>query len=427
MVHRLSRLVRRDDGAAALLTVILTSVVFIGLSALVVDMGMARDTRRQSQNAADASALAAGNVLYLSGTVDFATAISAAKSYAATNYGVTAADWASCTDASALAYHPDTACISFDSSSTPASIRVNIPVRQVQTPFAQIWGVSKVPVGASARMALVPGGRAQCGLCVVGSGVHDLQNGDITVDGANVAINGTLSKGPNGSITVTGGGTLSIDLQGDLSNVKKPEKLTPAPLINQAPIVDPLANLSMPDYSALLPKTNSCTQGPGIYASVQACPGGMLPGLYVFTGSTHLSGQSDVVAPGVTMYFTCGTPTVPRPCNTGESGGDLLFTGQGNLTITAPTSGLTKGLSIVSDRNNIGTFSFRGNGAQTSSGTIYAKSGTLNYRGNGAGGVLDSLMVVGNIDFSGSPSAFKSSYTQSANVDIPVSDMHLSQ
>lgn len=135
--------------------------------------------------------------------------------------------------------------------------------------------------------------------------------------------------------------------------------------MNQPPIVDPLANLSMPDYSTLLPKTNSCTQGPGIYASLTACPGGMLPGLYVLTGPTHLSGQSDIVAAGVTLYFTCGSPTVPRTCNTGESGGDLLFTGQGTLAITAPTTRPrpTKGLSIVADRNNTATFSFRGNGA----------------------------------------------------------------
>lgn len=426
MVHCLSRLGRRDEGAVAIVAALLISGVFIGLCALVIDMGMARDTRRQAQNAADASALAAGNALYLSGTVDFTSAINAAKSYAAMNYGVTAADWAACTDPSALAYHPGTVCISFDSAATPTSVRVKVPIRQVATPFAQIWGTSSLPVSAAAQIQLVPGGRAQCGLCVTGSGTHDLQNGSITVAGAGVAINGTLSANPQGSITVTGGGS-TIDLQGDMSNVKKPGNFSPVPLVNQPPIVDPLASLSMPDYSTLTAKTNSCTQGPGIYASLQACAGGMLPGLYVVTGSTHLSGQSHIVADGVTLYFICGTPALPRACNAGESGGDLLFTGQGTLAITAPTTGPTQGLAIVADRNNTATFSFRGNGAQNNTGTIYAKSGTLNYRGNGAGYALDSLMVVGNIDFSGNPSAFQSSYTQSANVAIASSDMHLSQ
>lgn len=424
MVHRLRGLARRDDGAAALITILLTSMVFIGLCALVVDLGMARDTRRQAQNAADASALAAGNVLYVTKTADFPGAISAAKSYAAKNYGVTEADWATCTDASALAYAPDSACISFDSASDPVSIRVNVPIRQVKTPFAQIWGVSSVPVGAMAQIQLVPGGRAVCGLCVVGPGTHDLQNGDIVVSGANVAINGTLDGQNNGSITVIGG-SLHIALQGG-----KPSKpsFSPAPLVDQPQIADPLANLSMPDYSSLTAKTNSCTQGPGIYASLSACSGGMLPGLYVLTGPTHLTGQSDIVANGVTLYFICGTPAAPRACTPGETdGGDLLFTGQGTLAITAPTTGPTQGLSIVADRNNAATFSFRGNGAQNNSGTIYAKSGTLNYRGNGAGYAMDSLMVLGNIDFSGNPSAFESSYTKEANVTIPSSDLHLSR
>jgi len=422
MVHRLSRLSRRDDGAAALITILLTSMVFIGLCSLVVDLGLARDTRRQAQNAADASALAAGNMLYLTGTVSFTNAISAAKTYAATNYGVSAADWTACTDAAKLTYHPDTDCISFDSSSAPASIRINVPVRQVKTPFAQIWGRSSLPVGAIAQMQLVPGGKASCGLCVIGPGSHDLQNGSVTISGASVAINGTVVAGPQGSITVSGSGS-TIALQGTL-----PSKGTysPAPLINQPVLVDPLANLSMPDYSALVAKTHSCTQGPGIYDSLESCPAGMLTGLYVLTGSSHLSGQSDIVANGVTLYFLCGTTTSPRACNVGESGGDLLFTGQGTLAITAPTSGATQGLSIVADRNNTATFSFRGNGAQSNSGTIYAKSGTLNYRGNGAGYSMDSLLVVGNIDFSGNPSAFQSNYTQQANVAIPSSGMHLS-
>lgn len=398
-------------------------MVFIGLSSLVVDLGMVRDTRRQAQNAADASALAAGNVIYLSGTVDFASAISAAKTYANKNFGVTAADWAACTDASKLFYHPDTDCISFNSASTPASVRVKVPIRQVKTPFAQLWGVGSVPVGAVAQMQLVPGGRAQCGLCVIGSGTHDLQNGSVTVSGANVAINGTLIANPQGSITVTGG-NLSIDLQG---SVPGKGTYSPAPLTNQPPIVDPLASLLMPDYSSLVAKTHSCTGGPGIYDSLEACSGGMLPGLYVLTGTTSLAGNSSIVANGVTLDFVCSTLGVPRACTTGESGGGLTFRGNATLDITAPTTGPNQGLSIVADRNYTATFSFGGNGAQTNSGTIYAASGTLAYNGNGASGSLDSLIDVGDFSFAGNPSAFVSSYTQSVNVVITSSGMHLSQ
>lgn len=424
MVHFLSRRLNRpaDSGAVAVLTAILLSSVFLGLSALVIDLGMDRDTRRQSQNAADASVLAAGNVLYPAGSsADFTTAIAAAEFYAAKNYDVTSSDWASCTDSAALTYHPDTTCISFDSSTAPASVRVTIPVRQVATFFAGIWGVKQVPVNASAQVQLTPGGLAQCGLCIVGSGTHNLQNGSITVLGAGVAVNGTLDANPQGSITVSPGNT--ITLQGP---VPGKGTYTPAPQAFQAAVADPLASLPMPDYSSLTAQDNSCTRGPGIYSSLTAgCT--MTPGLYVLTGSTSLSGNSFINAPGVTLYFICGTPTLPRSCNFGESGGSISMRGNAYLTITAPTSGPTQGLSMVSDRNNTSTLSFGGNGSATSSGTIYALNGTLAYNGNGAVTGLNSLVVAGDFSFAGNPSAFMSKYTQSANVSLPSSNLHLSQ
>ena len=421
MVRLRLRGARRDSGAVAVLTVILMSGVFVGLCSLVVDLGLARDTRRQAQNAADASALAAGNVLWLTPpTADFGRAVFAAKSLAAKNYGVSPADWAGCTDSSALGYWLDTQCISFDSPIAPTRVRVLAPVRQVPTPFAGIWGINIVRVSAAAQISMTAAGRAQCGLCVVGSGPHELQNGSINVSGADVAFNGALSAGPLGTITDIGG---NINLQGTRPNRGS---YFPEPQINQPAIVDPLLNMAMPDYSALHPQTNSCTQGPGIYDSLAAgCI--LAPGLYVLTGTTSLAGNSSIVGKDVTLYFICGTPLLPRACNSGETGGQLTMTGNASLTVTAPTSGPTTGLSIVADRNNAGTFSFRGNGAQTSTGTIYAPSGTLNYRGNGGGLVMDSLIVVADVSFDGTPSAFRSTYTNQANVWVPPGDMHLSQ
>ena len=59
-----SRLAARDEQGAIAILVAMTSVVLFIIAAMVVDLGLARDTRRQSQNAADASALAAANALY---------------------------------------------------------------------------------------------------------------------------------------------------------------------------------------------------------------------------------------------------------------------------------------------------------------------------------------------------------------------------
>ena len=54
---------RDEQGAIAVLTALLM-VVLVLFAAIVVDLGNARDVRRQSQNAMDASSLAGANVLY---------------------------------------------------------------------------------------------------------------------------------------------------------------------------------------------------------------------------------------------------------------------------------------------------------------------------------------------------------------------------
>jgi len=432
MVHFLSRRFRRrDSGAVAVFTAFILSGVFIGLCALVIDLGLARDTRRQAQNAADASVLAAGNVLYLTGLpAKITDAVAVAKSYALKNYKVTEPEWSNCTDSAMLAFHPeDTVCISYNDLTAPSAFRVSIPVRQVATPFAGIWEVSSVPVNAVAQMQLSSGSLAVCGLCVLGTGLHELGVGKIVATNADVMINGTLTaNNDGGSINVTGG---SINLSGTT-----PVKGTysPAPQVNQPPVADPLATLSMPSYAGLTVKTNSCTDGPGIYSTLNgatpACT--MAPGLYVVTGpltpSEKISGSDSIKALGVTMYFTCGTPAAPTICAAGQTGGELDFTGNGTLTITAPTPpALTAGVAIIADRNNIGTFSYQGNTTVANTGTIYTLNGTLNYQGNAGALVMDSLVVAGKVDFTGAVSEFRTSYTQQNNVVIPFSVLNLSE
>src|SRR5688572_28148142 len=85
---------RRDEQGAVAILVAVIALALLVTAALVVDLGLARDVKRQSQSAADASALAAGNVLYdfdngCSIAVPCVTeAVTAAKNYALENFGV---------------------------------------------------------------------------------------------------------------------------------------------------------------------------------------------------------------------------------------------------------------------------------------------------------------------------------------------------
>jgi hypothetical protein len=415
----------------------LLSVVLFTSAALVVDLGLARSTRLQAQATADAGALAAANVLYVHGVPDTAAAIAAVQAYAARNYGTTAADWAACTDGNRpTGFAPipgQTDCVSFTGLPTPTELRVVVPTRAVSTPFAGLVGVNNVKISALAQAKLTAGGAAACGLCVIGAGLHDVQNGNVSVSGADIYFNGTVDSRNNGSVIAAAGG--QIHLQG----TKPPQGVwAPQPAQNQPAIADPLAFLTLPPSTAgLTAKTGSAcgpgsTAGPGIYRSLNVSGTCTLqPGLYVVTGPNHLSGQEVLNAPGVTLYFTCQSTSTslpsPRACNAGEAGGDLLMTGQTVFNISAPTTGPTAGLAVASDRNSTASFDWRGNGLLQTAGTIYLRSGTLNYRGNGAGLAMDSLIVVGNLSFDGNPSAFTSLYTVSKNVKLPPGALYLSR
>jgi hypothetical protein len=398
------------------------------LAGLVADLGHARDVRTQAQNAADAAALAAANALYASGAVNLPAATQAARDFAADNFDVSAEDWMRCVDPGALAASSGTSCISYDDAIRPEVVRVVVPARRVDTPLGALVGISHVDVDALAEATVRPGGLAECGLCVIGDGIHNIQNGDIAVNGASAFFNGSLDANPQGSVVATGPDS-RISIQGSVS---PRGTFTPPPKTGQRPVPDPLAFLQVPPVMAglQLKSGDACTNGPGIYYntfSLRSCT--LRAGLYVLAGSSveHESGKLDVVADGVTMYFTCANADrTPRSCRSGEAGAGLLLTGQASLTITAPTEGPTQGIAILVDRNSTVTFGFRGNG-RGSTGTIYAARGTLDYRGNGSGAALDSLIVVADLTFSGNNAKLSSTYTKEKNLGLPPADPYLSR
>jgi Flp pilus assembly protein TadG len=399
----------------------LMMVVLLILAALVIDIGYKRQIRRQAQNGADAAALASANLIYNSGSPDFTTAVSTVKSYAYSNFGTQVSDWANCSDPNALAYRPDGAnldsCISFDSATNPTRVRVTMPNRKVPYAFGKIAGVSSGTVSASAEALVKTQGTGPCGFCVIGTGSpYDGQNGDLTVQGdAGMVINGTGTTQSNGSAVVSAQNGITIYNNGTYAG-----NFSPTPTVQPTNFPDPLSNNPVPDYSALTPKTG-CIAGvasPGIYASIPTCT--LSSGLYVITGTTHISGSALINASaGVTLYLTCGSGTTPAPCASGgQAGADLICSGSAAIQIAAPASGPTQGMAIYFDRNNTSSMDCRGNGAGAITGTIYAASGTLTLRGNGAGVDFYSLVVVKNANFKGNPSSFTAQYNHAQNVSV---------
>lgn len=169
-MKRLVLRLRDDERGVTLVIMSLTLTMMLGFSALVVDLGAARQLKRQSANTADAASLGATQDL-----PDIAAASATVKSLAEENFDVALSEWAGCTDAAPLPVQQNTIdgtdCISYDQSFT--TMRVKVPGRVHNTFFAQLIGVDELTVtaGAAARQESAGfGGVQPYGLYVGGGG-----------------------------------------------------------------------------------------------------------------------------------------------------------------------------------------------------------------------------------------------------------------
>lgn len=148
MVQLRTRL--REEQGATLVLMSLTLVVLLGFSALVIDIGDARQQKRQVANTADSSAL--GGAQELPDLADVATEV---KNLALENYGIPLADWtaANCPSSPPSGFSEwhsvdGTPCVSYNSSFT--RVAVVTPTRIHNTTFAKAIGVNQLKVSAMA-------------------------------------------------------------------------------------------------------------------------------------------------------------------------------------------------------------------------------------------------------------------------------------
>jgi len=469
---------RHDERGSVLIFVTLIMVMLLGVAALVVDLGNAAQQDRQAQVAADAGALAAVQKIedyggtFTGSSGQWQAIIAEVKAYAQSNFGISPARWQGCTDASALAFRPDSGaantCISADLASWPTvvagetarrnRVRVRLPTTSITTAFASVLGEDSLSIEAAAAAAITrattlvrtrevehaAGGK--CALCVLGTGTaFDGQNGDITVWGGDVIVNSTAgtpaSLNPNGHITVTATDGAAIGGPGWQNFVGN--GYSPAP--SSLPFVDdPLALIPQCGTGSTCPTNNGgsgSTLNPGIYNTISNSHT-LNPGIYVIKGGITLNGNDLLTGDGVMLYFACSN--YPSQCAPGEKGAGIKATGNGAMRITPPTATSlypTKhcqfpwtpeldpeascpyvGLSIFADRNNTSTFTYRGNGTNENgltnggAGTFYMKSGKLDLRGNGY--TLASEIVVGLVTLEGNPSGITIAYDQKRNVPL---------
>lgn len=379
--------------------VALLTTVFVALAALVVDHGLAADTELRAKNAADASALAAAVVLSRGGTP--ADADSSARNYALADFGVSAADWSSCTTTLPPGYSPIAGSPCISQNAATRHVRVTLPSRTFPTIFAGIAGFSTQVVSGSAVAAWGPPDPSRCAVCVLDS--VDSNTGSITADGDFYADNMTFNNAV-GTVTANGG---TVYYAGTLTKgtyvPSPPVQVTPAFQDPYTAVAAPVINTTK---VALAPAGGAC-QPANYYADVSGCTS-FDPGVYLVGGGTQ---SLNVTAAGVMFYLTCssgdakkGPPVTLHPCAAGgEAGANFGGAGNDNTVLTglADATSPWNGFAVFVDRHNTRQQTWVGNGTLAVTGIMYSVNpGGVSDAGNGFNTVTGQ-MVVDNLHLDG--------------------------
>jgi hypothetical protein len=234
-------------------------------------------------------------------------------------------------------------------------------------------------------------------------------SGALTLAGnANINVPGAIDVESNSSSAITGSGNAvvsaqSIQVVGGAS-VTGHAKFSPTPATAAPFVADPLAGLAVPSVSGSslgavnVSGSSSLTINPGIYSQITVSGSGTLtmnPGIYVIAGGgfTVSGNNSSVTGSGVLIY-NAGT-NYP---NAGGNFGGINLTGNGKLTLSAPTTGVYAGLVIFQARDNAQPLTLSGNNVTGLKGSLYAPDAALTLSGNAH---LNDALIVSTMNLSG--------------------------
>jgi hypothetical protein len=236
--------------------------------------------------------------------------------------------------------------------------------------------------------------------------------GSVTVTGnGNVQVTGNAEVLSNSQQAIVASGNASvsatkIDIEGSPgTSLSGNAKIAGTVIAGLTPAQDP----SLSDPFAALPTPAqptatfaaasysgkaTATLNPGTYTGGISVSGKavvtLLPGLYYLKGGgLSVSGNGSVTGNGLVIY------------NAPQSAKDAIsVTGQGTITLTAPTSGAYQGVGIFQDRSSSVPITVSGNGSLGVTGSIYAAAATLNISGNAQAQVYGngSLVVYDLVD-----------------------------
>lgn len=280
---------REDRGAVAILAVAVCSVLF-GLSALVIDLGIARSQSARAQTAADAGALAAADLLNRNPTATLAEAADVAQQYVDENLPEPM-DWADCAGLAVLAVaSPAGNCVSFDAATGTTTVRVYAVPAAQPAMFGALFGADSYHVAAMAEARIPTDVSEACSPCVL------------------------PDTGP----------LVSVPVLPDLSGLPVHGDVTACPSVPGV-----YGDISLADAACTLPS-----------------------GTYMVTGTLRIGAGQELRSDSTTIILGCADAGGPaRPCGPAESGG-AIDGDAASTVILSGNSGVVSGFAVVSDPEN---------------------------------------------------------------------------
>lgn len=384
----------------------------MGIAALAVDWGFVYFGRHQLQNFVDAAALAGAQEL-----PDSVVAKQKAAENYARNYGENfrisppTPQAISC-PSNDPDLQPTTSCYRIGDdivqvttpyqragSPSPNPNLINVKAcRTVSLFFARVLGIRQIQVCAKAT-AIGSRPAVPRGLVILdpsGGNALELQgNARLRVTGGAIHVNSTA----NDALFVQGNASVTAQQISIVGNYRLQgnASVTPTPLTGQSPIPDPLASLPPPPTAGLpvysgrtIGGNDSVVLQPGIYSGPIRVEGNasviLQPGTYILRGGLLVSGNGSVRGDGVLIY---------------NESGRIEVQGNGELRLSAQTSGTYEGITIFQPSSNTQPLWFSGNADFQVTGAIYAPRAQLHFEGNA--NLRDSMIIAWRVKLQGNP------------------------
>jgi len=375
----------------------LATFVLVGFIALSVDAGFLMAERRQTQNAADAAALAAAQSLYRAKKGEIQDA--------ATAYGQLNAGLSAVVDASNPPLTGDYSTVVDKDDYVQVTITKDVDKYFVGALYTGNWSVS---ASAVAGVEKEPGNYALVTLDKNSSpGIYMNGNTTIVVTGNQASVYASTAVNGNGNLDVTG----SIDSYGSVSGAGN----APNGVNEEMPYIpDPMAGVPKPSIPGGPSKngcSGNCSLQPGYYDNqVIHCKDicTFAPGFYYFddTSVTAQNTKSEMNGTGVMFFFT------------GSSYFDSK-NGEVNLQApaTTPYTGGKDGVVFWMDTCQ-SLIDFAGNGDFYIKGIFYAPCSEVHMHGNPGGEAYYGQIIVGTFDVRGT-SDFALTYNEYIETERP--------